>query len=403
LLDGVGHAGEVGSLWPRLLRHRTVRMRLTAVYGVLFLLISLGLLAITNGLFATHSANARTVAANAAGSAGGQSELARAQAQIRQLRGQLASAEDAGQSDATHTLAVGSAIALGIMTVVSLALGWGVAGRVLRPLRVMTATTRRISADSLHERLAMPGPHDELKDLADTIDGLLERLDGSFTAQRRFAANAAHELRTPLATMRASLDVAVAKPAPVPATAVADRLYGELDRMDRLLDGLLTLARAEHGDLPGPAVLSLDAVASAALAARADAIRARNLTVARVDSPDGAWVTGSEELVCRMVGNVVDNAIAHNEADGWIKISTLTSGPAASLVVENGGPVLDPGQVRELARPFRRIGPDRTGSDGGSGLGLSIVAAIAAAHHGTLELRARPDGGLRVRIRLPAS
>jgi signal transduction histidine kinase len=386
-----------------LLRHRTVRMRLTAVYGVMLLLTSLGVLAITNGLFASHSARAAVAAVNSARPAAGESELAQAQAQIRQLRAQVAAAEDAQQSDASHTLAVGSAIALGIMTVVSLGLAWGVAGRVLRPLRVMTATTRRISADSLHERLDMPGPHDELRDLADTIDGLLERLDGSFTAQRRFVANAAHELRTPLATMRASLDVAVAKPVPVPATAVSGRLYGELDRVDRLLDGLLTLARAEHGDLPSPAVLSLDAVTSASLAARADAIRARDLTVAQALSPDGAWVTGSRELVCRMIDNVVDNAIAHNEAGGWIKISTLTSGSAASLVVENGGAVLDPGQVGELARPFRRLGPDRTGSDGGSGLGLSIVAAIAAAHHGTLELRARSEGGLRAHIRLPAS
>jgi signal transduction histidine kinase len=395
----------MGLLWPPLLRHRSVRVRLTAVYGALFLLISVGLLGITNGLFAAHpghTADARAVAVNSAAAAGAQTELAQAQAQIRQLRGQLAAALNTRQSDAAETLAAGSAVALGIMTLISLALGWGVAGRVLRPLRAMTATTRRISAESLNERLGMPGPHDELKDLADTIDGLLERLDGSFAAQRRFAANAAHELRTPLATMRAALDVAVAKPTPVPATAVAGRLYGELDRVDRLLDGLLTLARAEHGDLPGPAVLSLDAMASAALAARAEAIRARDLTVSRGGGPDRAWVTGSQELVCRMVDNVVDNAIVHNEAGGWIKVSTLSSGPEASLVVESGGAVLDPGQVGELAQPFRRLGPDRTGSDGGTGLGLSIVAAIAAAHHGTLELRARPEGGLRVRIGLPA-
>jgi signal transduction histidine kinase len=195
----------------------------------------------------------------------------------------------------------------------------------------------------------------------------------------------------------------VAKPAPVPATAVADRLYGELDRVDRLLDGLLMLARAEHGDLPGLACLSLDAVASASLTARAGAIRARGLTVDQHDSRDGAWVTGSRELVRRMVDNIVDNAIAHNEPGGWVKISTMTCGPMASLVVENGGPVLDPGQVSELGRPFRRLGPDRTGADGGSGLGLSVVAAIAAAHHGTLELGARPDGGLRAQVGLPAS
>ena len=393
----------MGSLWPRLLRHRTVRVRLTAVYGVLFLLMCLGLLAITNGLFAARPAQARTVAVTSAGPAGGQSELAQAQARVRQLQGQLAAAENAQHADETHILAAGSAIALGVMTVVSLALGWGVAGRVLRPLRAMTATTRRISADSLHERLAMTGPHDELTDLADTIDGLLERLDGSFTAQRRFVANAAHELRTPLATMRASLDVAVAKPAPVPATAVAERLYGELDRVDRLLDGLLTLARAEHGDLADTGRLSLDAAASAALAARAGAVRDRGLTVARHSSPDGAWVTGSTELIGRMVGNVVDNAIAHNEPGGWITVSAVTGGTAACLVVENGGPVLDPDQVAELGYPFRRLGPDRTGADRGSGLGLSLVAAIAAAHDGTLELRARPEGGLRVRIGLPAS
>ena len=147
------------------------------------------------------------------------------------------------------------------MTVVSAVLGWIVAGRVLRPLRQITAATRRISADNLHERLAMPGPGDELKDLADTIDGLLERLEGAFAAQRRFVANASHELRTPLATMRASLDVAVAKPEPVPAqtVALAGRLRTELDRVDRLLEGFLVLARAQHGDLPGRDALAGDA------------------------------------------------------------------------------------------------------------------------------------------------
>lgn len=150
-------------------------------------------------------------------------------------------------------------------------------------------------------------------------------------------------------------------------------------------------------------MLSLDAVASAALATRAEAIRARNLTVSLKGSKDGAWVTGSEELVYRMIDNVVENAIVHNEAGGWIAVSTLGSGPVASLVVESGGTVLDPDQVRVLAQPFRRLGPDRIGSDDGSGLGLSIVAAIAAAHRGTLELRARSEGGLRVHIGLPAS
>src|SRR5262249_42889034 len=191
----------------------------------------------------------------------------------------------------------------------SAVLGWIIAGRVLRPLRAITAATRRISADSLHERLALPGPRDELTDLADTIDGLLGRLEGAFAAQRRFAANASHELRTPLTTMRASVDVAVANPGPVPeqTIALAGRLRAELDRVDELLDGLLALARAQHGVLPGRTVLSLGALAAASLAARTGAITARRLTVQHTDSR-GAWVAGSPPLLRRMVDNVIDNA-----------------------------------------------------------------------------------------------
>ena len=230
---------------------RTVRMRLTALYGALFVVSGAVLLAIASGVVVSSS----RVSVTAANQAVPSTALAQAQARIHQLQDQLATAESKIHSGVSHDLLVGSAIALAIMTVVSLVVGWLVAGRVLRPLRAMTAATRRISADSLHERLAVAGPGDELKDLADTIDGLLERLEGAFAAQRRFVANASHELRTPLTTMRASVDVAVAKPEPVPAPtiALADRLRGELDRVDGLLDGFLVLARAQHGDLPGQA------------------------------------------------------------------------------------------------------------------------------------------------------
>jgi signal transduction histidine kinase len=249
----------------------------------------------------------------------------------------------------------------------------------------------------------MPGPADELTDLADTIDGLLERLEGAFAAQRRFVANASHELRTPLTTMRACVDVAVAKPEPVPAptVALAGRLRTELDRVDRLLDGFLVLARAQHGDLPGQAAISLEYVVSTALAVRARAIAARNLTVHHATGPDGTWVRGSQALLGRMVDNVIDNAIAHNIDGGWISTTTGADGRMARLVVETGGEVLDPQQVGQLAEPFRRLRADRTGSDDGAGLGLSIVAAIASAHGGTLDLQARPEGGLRVAIALP--
>ena len=385
-------------LRARVLPRRTVRMRLTALYGALFVVSGAVLLAITSGV-AVSSSRVSAVAANQAVA----SPLARDQIRIHELQDQLANAEAQIHSGLSHGLLVGSAIALGIMTVVSLFLGWIVAGRVLRPLRQMTTATRRISADSLHERLAVDGPGDELKELADTIDGLLERLEGAFAAQQRFVANASHELRTPLATMRASVDVAVAKPEPVPAQtiALADRLRGELDRVDGLLDGFLALARAQHGDLPGQATLSLEYLTAAALAARADAIAARHLTVHHVTGTDGTWVTGSQPLLCRMVDNVVDNAIGHNRDGGWVSVTTGADEHLARLVVETGGDVLDGDQVSQLTQPFRRLGADRTGSDHGSGLGLSIVEAIATSHGGTLDLRARPEGGLRVSIALP--
>jgi signal transduction histidine kinase len=384
--------------WPVVPR-RTVRLRLTAVYGALFLVSGAVLLAIASGVVVSSS----RVEAAAARPAVPQSALAQADARIQQLQEQLAATERQVHAGVSHGLLAGSAIALGVMTVVSLVLGWAVAGRVLRPMRLMTAATRRISADSLHERLAMPGPEDELKDLADTIDGLLERLEGAFAAQRRFVANASHELRTPLTTMRASVDVAVAKPGPVPAPtiALAGRLSAELDRIDELLDGLLVLAQAQHGELPGRTALPLDYVVSAALAARAGDITAKGLTVHHASARGGAWVEGSQALLCRMVDNVIDNAIGHNCGAGWISVTTGTDGHLARLVVENGGVVIDQQQVAQLGQPFRRLGADRTGSDSGAGLGLSIVAAIASAHRGTLDLRARPEGGLRVAITLP--
>src|SRR6266496_2975581 len=282
--------------------------------------------------------------------------------------------------------------------------GAWVAGRALRPVREMTAAAQRISEDNLDERLAVQGPKDELKELGDTIDGLLERLEIAFKAQRRFVANASHELRTPLTTMRAALDVALAKPDPAPpqTMALAARLRTELDRIDRLLEAFLVLARAQHRSLPGQAVLPLDYVIANTLTGQAAAISARKLTVQEVSEPGGAWVAGSQALISRMVENVIDNAVCHNTDGGWIRITSGTADGRASVVVENGGPVLEQDQVRELSQPFRRIGADRTGSDSGSGLGLSIVAAIAEAHGGSLDLQARQEGGLRVSIQLPA-
>ncbi len=388
---------------------RTVRVRLTALYGIMFVVSGALLLAIASGVAVVRSSSvsvatpgpATTVPATALGRA-----LARIhdlQAQVQNLQAQVSG--QPGQGRLSRDLLIASLFALAVMTVASVGLGWLVAGRALRPVREMTAAAQRISEHNLDERLAVQGPKDELKELGDTIDGLLERLEIAFRAQRRFVANASHELRTPLTTMRAALDVALAKPEPAPpqTAALAARLRRELDKIDRLLEAFLVLARAQHRSLPGQAVLPLDYITASALTGQTAAISARRLTVQETTEPGGAWVTGSQALIARMVENVIENAVCHNTDGGWIRITSRTADGRASVVVENGGPVLDPDQVRELSQPFRRIGADRTGPDEGAGLGLSIVAAIAEAHGGTLDLHARPQGGLRVSIELPAA
>jgi len=300
-----------------------------------------------------------------------------------------------------HQLVIASGIGLGIMAVVALALGWLVAGRFLKPVRTITANTREISATNLHERLHLMGPNDELKELADTVDELLDRLERSFAFQRQFVANASHELRTPLAAMRASLDVAMAKPGPVSPhiTTLADRLHTELDHVERLLASFLTLAQTQHGPLGDEATVSLAQLARAAMRRHADAIAVMSIGVE--ERLSDVWVAGSTTLLSRMVENVIDNSIGHNRQGGWIRVTAAGRGKLAYLVVENGGPVLDPREVGQLAQPFRRLGAERTGSDRGTGLGLAIVSSIVEVHGGTVGLEALVDGGLRVAITLP--
>lgn len=371
-------------------KERPVRVRFTILYATLFLVSGIGLLVLTNLLAEGQ------VSAPAEHQPGPLTDLATAQRLIEGLQSQLIEIEE----NRSRQLLTGSVIALVVMAAVSVLLGKAVAGRVLRPLRSITAATRRISADNLHERLAVPGPADEVKHLADTIDDLLERLEASFAAQRRFVANASHELRTPLATMRASMDVAVAKPAaPAQTVALADRFRTELDRVDRLLEGFLVLARAQHGELTDDVPVSLGDLASEAVTARAGDISEKNLTVDS-DLHDTASTQGSPTLLARMVENVVDNAIVHNEHGGWIRIATNDRPDRVELTVETGGTVLDQARVDGLAQPFQRLVADRT-AGAGTGLGLSIVAAVTDAHGGRLRLLARPEGGLRVAISLP--
>ena len=399
------------------LPRRTVRLRLTLLYGVLFLVSGAALLTITN-LLVSHATGRVLLIERMIGPDPGQVEPGvtsrleadqlpaiprgvpeRMRARAEQMRAQ-ASRQRAHDLD---QLLIQSAIALGLMGVVSVGLGWLMAGRVLRPLRTMTATTQRISEHNLHQRLALEGPSDELKDLGDTIDELLARLEAAFEAQRSFVANASHELRTPLSMMRTSLDVATGKPGPVPpqTRVLEGKLREGLDRADRLLGDFLTLARAQRGALPDQTSVSLDAIVSAALESEADATAERRIRVRK--SLGDAEIAGSPSLLRHMVENVIDNAIRHNEPSGWVEVKTQTHGEVAILVVESGGRRLDESEIGHLTQPFRRLAADRTGSENGVGLGLSIVAAIAGAHGGRLELRARSEGGLRVLIELPSA
>jgi signal transduction histidine kinase len=375
----------LGGLGGRVRSWRTVRARLTALYGSLFLVCGASLLAITYWLVAgAPFAGPRNY-------------------QPPPVSGNIPIAIGAERHAVLDALLLRSGIALVIMTVIAGLLGWIVAGRVLRPLRTIASTAQRISETNLHERLAFGGPRDELTQLADTMDGLLARLEAAFDAQRRFVANAAHELRTPLTTIRAKLDVAVAKPegAPPQLRTLDRNVREDLDQADLLLESFLTLARAQHRQLGEQRSMSLARVAAEALASQSEAIAARQIALETAIDP--AVVTGSYILLRRMVDNVIENAVRHNQLNGFITVACDMDYDRARLVVESGGPVLDPAAVAQLAQPFTRLGADRTELQNGHGLGLSIVAAVAAAHGGDMDLRARPEGGLRVQISLPAA
>jgi signal transduction histidine kinase len=373
----------------RRLPRRTVRLRLTLLYGALFLASGAALLAITYALV-WNATNPKLPAAAVV-------------RQRPQLQAKVA-LELHEHSALMHQVLVSCGIALAVTAVLSIALGWFVAGRVLRPVRAMTAATRRIGEQNLHERVAVTGPDDELKQLGDTIDDLLARLEGAFDAQRRFVANASHEIRTPLTMMRTAVDVATSTPEP-PApgvTVLAHRIRLGLDRADRLVQSFLTLARAQNDHIVPASTVMLDQLAAATLADHSVAISDMHLTVEQ--GQDDAPVRGSEALLTHLLDNLIDNAIRHNHPGGWIHLTTETDTDTVRLVVENSGHVLDQNRVRELTQPFRRLAPDRTGSnDTGVGLGLSIVAAIVATHGGSLDLHARPGGGLRVTATLPVA
>jgi signal transduction histidine kinase len=402
--DPLGHTDQTAAphrrmLFPgRLFRvrslggvtRRSVRFRLTVLYSALFLVSGAALLAITFLLVRRETA---LVAIRL-------SPTGEPTRDLPAYASALKASAERQREEQLQQLLLQSGIALSIMMVVSLVLGWFVAGRVLAPLRTMTRRTQQISQHNLHERLALQGPADELKELAETIDDLLARLETAFDAQRRFVANASHELRTPLTMMRTSLDVAAGKPSLPPELRALDvKLREGLDEADRLLESFLALSRAESGGIGEQRPVSLRHLVEAAVEARTVLIRERDIEVKPIRGD--AAVVGEETLLARLVENLVDNAVRHNEARGWLSAAIEGCGGIGRLTIENGGIELDEAKVRDLAQPFRRVVADRTGSRDGFGLGLSIVAAIAAAHGGKLNLHARASGGLSASVELP--
>jgi signal transduction histidine kinase len=316
------------------------------------------------------------------------------------LQAQLTTESTTILATAKRQLLVLFAFVLAVITVVAAVIGWLIAGRVLRPLRTITAAARRISASSLHERLALRGPDDELRELGDTLDGLFARLEASFEAQRRFAANASHELRTPLTRERALLQVTLADPAAVTATwqAVGRELLASNAEQEHLIEALLTLASSEAGTGEREP-LDLAAVTSSALTAARPAIGRLDLDVHADIQP--APLVGDPFLVQQLVTNLIDNAVRHNIAGGEIQVATATSGGQAVLSVANSGPVVPPAEVDRLFQPFQRLGTRTARREGSHGLGLSIVRAIAGAHDATLAARPRPGGGLSIEVTFP--
>jgi signal transduction histidine kinase len=386
----------------------TIRARLTLVYGGLFLLAGVLLLGVTYVLVSQRlpgRAEQNVSGAPTSGSGQPTQQLQRssnrdASPPAQGLEQRIAQNT---RQDALGALLTQGGIALAVVGAAAIALGWLLAGRLLQPLQRMTETARRIAdapaADrGLHERIALAGPHDELKQLADTFDTMLARLDHAFDGQRRFIANASHELRTPLTLNRALLEVALHRRAASPELRqLGETLLAITARHERLLGGLLLLARSEREVADRSYVDLADIVEHVVAQTTADTVTIRA-------EPHEAPTTGDPVLLERLVQNLVDNGVRHNLLqDGWVQVSSDTTPDGqAVLQVSNTGPVVPHYEVPSLFEPFRRLGTERQSAvSPGAGLGLSIVRAVARAHGGDVGAEPRDGGGLVVTVTLP--
>jgi len=301
-----------------------------------------------------------------------------------------------------RSLIASSALGLLVMAALSVLFGWLLAGRMLRPLRTITATARDISASNLSRRLSLGRRDDEFTELGETLNDLFGRLEGAFDSQRHFVANASHELRTPLTAERALLQVALADPDASAADlrAACEQVLVLGEQQEQLIDALLTLASSERGIGP-PAPFDLAGIAGPVIQARTGEAQRRQIRVTA--ALDAAPAAGDPSLADSLIANLVDNALRHNVAGGQVEIRTGMAAGRPAISVRNTGPVIPPGEAGRLFQPFQRLGTDRTSPASGHGLGLAIVAAIAHAHQATVTAQPRPGGGLDVTVCFPAA
>ncbi|MFE4517438.1 sensor histidine kinase [Kitasatospora sp. NPDC056783] len=381
----------------------TIRMRLTLLYGGMFLMAGVVLLLLMYVFFqdavsylAPRTFNFNGDFVRVVGPNGTSVDMDSRQFNDAQTAYYLARSDSA-----LNTLLRKSLTMLVCLAIIAFAAGYALAGRVLRPLGRITRTARDVASSDLHRRIELDGPDDELKELADTFDGMLDRLDRSFDSQRRFVANASHELRTPLAINRTLLEVQLSDPgASQDLQQLGKTLLATNERSEQLVEGLLLLARSEN-ELTERRPVELSEVATRALEqTRAEADKREVELRSKLDP---AVAAGNGVLLERLALNLLQNAVRYNTPGGWVELATTAVPGGGELVVSNTGPVVPGYELEHIFEPFRRIkGADRTRSDKGVGLGLSIVRSVVRAHGGTIEATPRAGGGLTMRVRIPS-
>jgi signal transduction histidine kinase len=384
---------------------RTIRLRLTLVYGGLFFLSGAALLVVTYVLFeratkvSNGSASVRDLHGHPAGHTLSTLPPTTRTPKVVSL-GPKALGEELKRSSDLHQLLINSAIALAIITVIALLLGWFFAGRMLRPVRTITATARRISASNLHERLDLRGPDDELKELGDTFDELLGRLQRSWDSQRQFVANVSHELRSPLTRLRLQADIAATDPEATVESLQSgyQEVIAATRQQEEVIAALLSLAKGQSGP-DHTETFDLAAITQDVLLAHREQAVLRQVHIDSDIQP--AVLSGDLRLIEQLIQNLIDNAILHNNVGGTLQVATTSHEGEAVLAVSNDGPSIPTTELERLFRPFERLEPGRRHHKTGHGLGLSIVEAIASAHGAGITAGSRPQGGLSIEITFP--